>query len=846
MIFLDDLLEATAGQVIAYGAAGQFPGFAFDSRATKPGQLFVAVTTETGDGHHYIAQACAAGAAGILCERPPMVDCGPATVIQVASTREALLGYARYILAKHRVEVIGVTGSVGKTTTKEAIASVLGEECPVFRNPASYNGRFGLPIALGGLEPGQDLAVLEMACDALDEIRHLAEITRPRVAVVTRIGYSHLDVFGSLEAIAREKGLLVEALPAEGLAILNADDPFALGMVSRTRARVVTIGCQTEADYTARLLSISPEGTRFLLRCGGGEVEICLPLIGEHFAYSALAAAAVGRYYGLSWEKIAHGLANVPRLPGRMAWAPAINGAALLDDSQSASPESALAALEAFASIKAGRHLVLLGDIGGLGDCREKGLRAVGCRAAEVADFLIAKGEGAYLAAQGALAAGMPPEKVHITYSNEDAIRLLQETLQEGDLLLVKGDASARLERITQALLRDPASASRILPRQEGGWRQVRLQRPGRPTWVEVDLDAIAGNMRRLREIVRAEAEILAVLKADAYGHGASKVARVALNNGASWLGVACLGEALTLREQGIAAPILILGFTPAWQARQVVQQGIIATVFSVSVAEALSRAAQDLGRTARVHIKVDTGMGRLGLLPEEVLPFMREISSLPGLEIEGIFSHFAAADEEDLAYTYWQMERFEGVLRALEQEGLRPRLAHIANSAAALRLPEAHYDMVRIGIALYGLSPSAHVPLPAGLRPALSFKCQVAQVKSLPAGSFVGYGCTFRTSRPSCIAVIPVGYADGFRRAPRTWGEVLVHGQRAPLVGRVSMDQATIDVTDIPNVRQGDEVVLIGEQGGERITVEEVAERLGTIHYEVISEILARVPRIV
>ncbi|MBC7316436.1 MAG: alanine racemase, partial [Chloroflexi bacterium] len=295
--------------------------------------------------------------------------------------------------------------------------------------------------------------------------------------------------------------------------------------------------------------------------------------------------------------------------------------------------------------------------------------RAIGHRAAEVADLLVAKGEGARLAAQTAIGAGMPSERVHLTYAYEDAIRFLQETLRERDLLLVKGGASARLERVTQALLRDPATAPRILPRQEGGWRYVRLQRPGRPTWVEVDLDAIAGNVRRLRQIVTPQAQILAVLKADAYGHGASKVARVALNNGATWLGVACLGEALTLREQGIEAPILILGFTPAWQARQVVQNNISATVFSMPVAEALSQAARDLGRPARVHVKVDTGMGRLGLLPEEVLPFMREIARLPGLEIEGIFSHLAAADEEDLAYTYWQIARFEEALHTLQGE---------------------------------------------------------------------------------------------------------------------------------------------------------------------------------
>jgi alanine racemase len=323
-------------------------------------------------------------------------------------------------------------------------------------------------------------------------------------------------------------------------------------------------------------------------------------------------------------------------------------------------------------------------------------------------------------------------------------------------------------------------------------------------------------------------------------------VARTALNNGVTWLGVACLGEAITLRRAGIEAPILILGFTPPWQAREAVLQRITTTVFSERVARALSDAAVDLEREARVHVKVDTGMGRLGLLPDQVLPFVREISELPALNVEGIFTHFSDADAEDLDYTCGQLAQFDQVLEDLRQQDLLPPKIHAANSAAILRLPQSHYSMVRLGMAMYGLDPSTAAPCPEGFTPALTYKCQVAQVKTLDEGSYVSYGRTFRTERRSRIAVIPVGYADGFRRAPKHWGQVLVGGARAPIVGRVCMDQTMIDVTDIPGVRQGDEVVLIGQQGTERITADEVARRLGTINYEVVSEILARVPRVI
>ena len=302
--------------------------------------------------------------------------------------------------------------------------------------------------------------------------------------------------------------------------------------------------------------------------------------------------------------------------------------------------------------------------------------------------------------------------------------------------------------------------------------------------------------------------------------------------------------EAVRLRESGVEAPILVLGYTPAWLAREALLHDVTLTLYDADMARAFSRAAAGLRRTARVHIKVDTGMGRLGLLPEQVVPFVQEVAGLPHLDMEGIFTHFSVADNQNLDYTYSQLDRFRAVLDQLAEIGTTFRLVHCANSAATLRLPDARFNMVRLGLVMYGLQPSPHVQLPPGFRPALSWKTTIAQVKTLPPGSYVGYGNTYRTTRRETIAVIPVGYADGFRRAPTHWHEVLVHGQRAPIVGRVCMDQAMIKVDHIPNVRVGDEVVLIGQQKDDQITAEEAAAWLGTINYEVVSEILARVPR--
>ncbi|MFQ5855921.1 MAG: alanine racemase [Anaerolineae bacterium] len=855
MITLDDLLAATAGHTHGPIHATSFRDFAFDSRLIQPGELFLAVKTERGDGHDYIQEACEKGAAGILAQRPVDLDSHDVTYILVDDTQEALKGWGRYILRKHDAEVIGVTGSTGKTTTKEAIAHVLADRYQVFKNPGNWNGRYGLPIALGRLRPEHQLAVLEMASDSHGEIADLAGMAPPKVAIVTTVQPAHLDVFGDLDTIAQEKADLVRALPADGTALLNADDPRVRAMADQTSANVITFGFDPGADLVTTDVTITPEGTRFTLHVSrftqyASRIPhpVTLPLLGRHFIYPALAAIGVGLFYGVDLDAIIQRLATMERVKGRLNPLPGRNGSLILDDTYSASPEASIAALDVLATLSARRRVAVLGDMPELGPHTETGHRDVGRHAAGIVDRLVTKGGHARLIAEEAERAGLAGDRVMVTYTTEDAVRAASQGLGPGDMVLVKGGLEARMESVVGWLLADSGQAAQHLVRQDAAWQQILILRPDRPTRVEIDLGAIAHNTRRIKEIVGPDVDVLVTLKADAYGHGAIKVAQTALNNGATWLGVACLPEAQILRDAGIAAPILILGYTPAWQARDSLRYDLRATVFSVDVARALSKAAVALDREARVHIKVDTGMHRLGLFPEEVPDFIREIRDLPSLVIEGLFTHFSVADDADewyRAYTEQQLQQFQRVLSELEEAGIRIPVVHAANSAGTLTWPEARFNLVRPGIAIYGLAPSPDVPLPPDFRPALTWKTQIAQVKELPPGSYVSYGATYRTDDHRRIAVIPVGYADGFRRAPRTWREVLVRGQRAPLVGRVCMDQTMIDVTHIAGVRQGDEVVLIGEQGDDRITAEEVAERLGTINYEVVSEILARVPRV-
>ncbi len=853
MINLYDILEAADGQLFGDSAAVIFTDFCFDSRRVAQGELFVAVKTERGDGHYYMREAVEGGALGILCNRPPDFDTSDLTVIVVRDVEAALLNWARTVLRRLGTTVIGVTGSSGKSTAKEAIAAVLSTRYRVYKSPGSFNGRFGLPIALGKLSAEDKLAVLEFGVDHFGEMAELIGATNPIVGVVTSVSYSHTDRLGSLENIAAENGVLVEQLPENGLAVLNYDDDYVRAMASRSKAHVLTVGLDRHggafgADFMAYNLLIARDKTGFdLLHERKRYIGKWVPLLGAHQIYGVLAALAVGSAYGVPLDEGLRALTDLRALPGRMNPLEGRGRCLLVDDSFNANPASMLAALDWLEVVRgagsSGRVIFIMGDMDELGGHAITSHRDIGKRAAEVADMLITSGELAAVAARAALDHGMERHRVKVTFTPQDAANVIAESLAPEDLVLIKGSPGARMEQVTRLLLAHEEDVQ-FLPRQEGAYETVWVNRPSRPTWIEVDKTAIAHNIQRIREIIGPEVNLLAVVKGNAFGHGAVAVSTTALLNGAAYLGVASVNEASELRDAALDAPILVMGYTPPWAVRQAVRYNLTLTLYDLETARSYDRAAREMNATVNVHVKIDTGMSRLGLLPDQVTQFFRSLRALRNLQIEGLFTHFSTADS-DPDYAREQLRIFDDSLNLLKASSLQFKYIHAANTAAALNIPESRFNMVRIGIGLYGLNPSPETPLPPDFRPALTWKTTIAQIKTLPSNTFVGYGNTYRTRAAERIAVIPVGYADGFRRAPNNWGEVLVSGQRAPLVGRVSMDMSMINVTDITDVNLGDEVVLIGKQGNEQITVEEVAERLGTINYEVVSTILARVPRV-
>ena len=378
-------------------------------------------------------------------------------------------------------------------------------------------------------------------------------------------------------------------------------------------------------------------------------------------------------------------------------------------------------------------------------------------------------------------------------------------------------------------------------------------------TWAEIDLNAYAHNITELKRITRKGARLMAVVKANGYGHGAIEVARKALENGAQYLGVARINEAVQLRTAGLDAPILIFGYTPPDLAETLIRYDLTQTVYSIAAANTLSGIAGRQGKKIKVHIKVDSGMGRLGLLLKEPTagnpgdrpttdPVQQAlaISRLSGLTVEGTLTHFATADSTDKSYANRQLEKFLDFVDRLRREGLEPPIKHAANSGALIDLPESHLDMVRPGIATYGLYPSGEVNKnKVDLKPVMALKSRIIHLKKVTAGFNISYGITYQTNKSTTIATVPIGYADGFNRLLSSRGHMLVHGQRVPIVGRVCMDLTMLDVGNVPDVAIEDDVVVFGQHQNESVTADEMASTLNTINYEIVSTITARVPRI-
>ncbi len=367
-----------------------------------------------------------------------------------------------------------------------------------------------------------------------------------------------------------------------------------------------------------------------------------------------------------------------------------------------------------------------------------------------------------------------------------------------------------------------------------------------RPVWAEINLDTIATNTKNIKKLI-GDKELIAIVKADCYGHGAVDVVPTLLESGASRLAVAMLTEAIELRENNINAPIVILGYTPLYLGEELINYDIEQTVYDLDYAKELSKIALSLNKKAKIHIAIDTGMGRIGFLPgDDTVKIINEVYNLEGLEVIGIYSHFSTSDEKDKSYANEQLFKFKKVIADLKALGIEIPLKHISNSGAIIDMPETYLNGVRPGIILYGYYPSKEVSKDnLSVKPALTLKAKVAHVKELHKDMYISYGKTFKTNKKTIVATLPIGYGDGYPRALSENAKVIVNGKFASILGRICMDQCMIDVTDIENIKTGDEVIILGGEGDLKFNADDMAEALGTINYEILCRIKSRIPRV-
>ncbi len=828
--FLDlrEVVEVVRPLRVQGPACGPLSGVAIDTR--KPmGEDFIfwAIRGPHFNGNDFVEEALHTGARAAVIGREDLFEKSlPAetTLMYVPDTLRALQDLAAAYRRRFHCPVVGITGSNGKTLVKEMLASILCRERKTYRSPLSYNTQVGAALGLLGMRPEHEVAIIEAGISLPGEMDRLESMISPDHGILTIISKAHIGGLGSLETTLEEKQKLFKNLESDSFLVLNADDELSMALVGSSRARIVTFGFSEKADVRAEDVESLPErGHRFTMKLFGRELDVTLPVAGWFNIVNALAAAAGATLLGASPDAIRKGLAEFHPSPMRLEIHTTVTGVTLINDTYNSDPASVKGALDVLAKVGRGRRkIAILSEMLDLGlHSREEHL-AVGKEVVRTqVDRLITVGENAALIGQAAASAGMDQGRISDSRSYSEAAGELEKIMNSGDVVLFKGSRWFRLERIARQLVGSIG-----------------------PTRLVVNLDAIAANIKTIRGIVGEHVQIMSVVKSFGYGNDSIRTSKVVLENGVHYLAVAFPDEGTTLRENRIDAPILVFNVLSE-EADKIVRYRLNAVVSSLELGHALNAAAAG-GRKVPVHIKVDTGMGRSGIWVEQALQFVEEVLPLQNLEVEGIMTHFSSADDpESDVYTRQQINRFEWLLRELQQRGHTFRFIHAANTAAVVRFPQTHYNMVRPGLGIYGMYPSAAVRSMVHLEQVITFTTKIAQIKEHPPGRCISYNRRFVTTRNCRIATLHVGYNDGYPRFQSNVGQVLVRGKRCPVVGTVCMDTVMIDVTDIPDARIGDEVVLIGRQGDEEILADEIAANGGTINYEIACKISPRVTRI-
>lgn len=798
-----------------------------DSRGVSPRALFFALAGRRTDGHKFLSHAFANGAAAAIVAAREL-DAVPIDpewpLIVVPSPLRALQSLARWYRREMFGQVLAITGSNGKTIVKDALGAFL-ERRAVFVSPGSYNSQLGLPLAVLSAEKRTSLAIFEAGISEPGEMAALEDVLRPDFGILTNIGMAHFASFGSREALAREKITLFERIPETGWVLLPSGEPIIKELAGRLRCRIHWLGSDEQVLAVAplalvdsgRILSLSfRDGGRYEVRVGTRSPEIISDL---HFAASAACLL------GVKPEEIAATLESYVPVPTRMEMWSSPDGVRIINDAYSADPISVHSALRAAALgvPPANRKIFVFAGMRELGSQSDREHRQVGAHAAACGFshlFLVGDGE-LDCTAEGYDAEGTGGSVLKLGEPAELKEHLLP-ILRPGDTVLFKG----------------PRKAGMV-----GAARDIAGSIAQRCLWV--DLAAVGGNVARFRRHAGGGVRILAVLKALAYGTDLIQLASWMSDLGIQDIGVSSTSEGVAARKTGIGQEVFVFLPDPG-DIDSLIRYRLTPVIYSPELAEAFLAGLEKTGRRLDVHLKVNTGMNRLGLMPQMVTAIARRILDSGAMRVTGICTHFAAADDpRQDDFTRGQIALFNRAVEALRAMGHKDLVIHAANTAAAIRFPEAHYDMVRIGLGLYGIYPSEAAREHMELDLAIGVTSRIAHIHTVSPGESLGYNLSYTTTREMKVGTVPFGYADGMPWRSGQSGHVLVEGKIAPIVGRISMDQLQVDVTNIEDAGVGSEVLLYGARGGYVVRPEHVAAAGNTIPHELLTRLGRRVHRI-
>jgi alanine racemase len=797
-----------------------------DSRGAAPGALFVALKGQQTDGHRFLADAFRNGvtAALVAADRLAGAALDPAwPVIVVPDPLHGLQALAGWHRHEYFQRVLAITGSNGKTIVKDALKTLLAGR-QVFASPGSYNSQLGLPLAVLSAEKPEPLAILEVGISAPGEMAALEKIARPDYCILTNIGLAHVAAFGSREGIAQEKMKLFERIPEDGWLLLPSGEPTLDVPAQRIKCTIHRVGGKDEL-LSLKPVSLSADGQVLELSSSQGSRSVTVRTRSPEIIADLHFAATAAHLLGVPLEEIAAALDNYAPTSTRMELWSSPQGIRIINDGYSSDPISVHAALRSatLGASRSGRKMFAFAGMRELGSSSAREHAQVGAQAAECGFshlFLVGNGELA-TTAEGYKRVRPEGNVFQVKSADELKDRLLP-LLRPGDTVLFKGPRNAGMVKAVRDL--SGAIAQRCL-------------------WV--NLAAIEGNIARFRRHCGGAVHIVAMLKAMAYGTELAQLGSWMSQLGIHRVGVSSANEGVAVRKIGADQDILVF-LSEREDVDNLLTYRLTPVIYSAELVDSFIAALASSARTLDVHLKIDTGMHRLGVPPAKAVELAQRIRSSGVMRLTGVCTHFASAeDPASDDFTRLQITAFNQVIAGLEASGFNDLQIHAANTAGTIRFPEAHYNMVRIGLGLYGIYPSEAAHKMIDLELAVGLTSRITSIQEFSVGDTLGYNRTFTAQRRTRAGIVPFGYDDGLPWQLSGLGQVLVEGRNAPIVGRISMDQMQIDLTDIPDASIGAEVLLYGTHNGHTLRPEQVSQMAGTIPYELLTRLGERVHRI-